>query len=114
MADATVFISSDWVIMNRLRRTAPEIPRAYLVETADGFADALDRAAIDENAMLDIEIGLALAHPELVREARGAGVEVAAWTVDESDQATSALEMGISRITTNQVEKLLAWRFDLT
>jgi glycerophosphoryl diester phosphodiesterase len=114
MAEATVFISSDWVIMNRLRRTAPEIPRAYLVETADSFAGALDRAAIDDHAILDIEIGLALSEPKLVREARGAGVEIAAWTVDESDQATEAMELGITRITTNQVEKLLAWRFGLT
>jgi hypothetical protein len=30
MEEATVFICGDWVIMNRLRRTAPEITRAYL------------------------------------------------------------------------------------
>jgi len=114
MAEATVFISSDWVIMNRLRRTAPEIPRAYLVETADTFSDALDRAAIDDNAILDMEIGLALARPELVREALRAGVEVAVWTVDQEHQAAAAIELGITRITTNQVETLLAWRFDLT
>ena len=114
MADASVFVSSDWVIMNRLRQIAPDIQRAYLVESPENLPEALDRAVVDEGSLLDVEIGAALAAPDGIQEALRGGVEVMAWTVDDLVQASTALEMGISRITTNQVERLLAWRVGLT
>jgi len=113
MADATVFVSSDWVIMNRLRQIAPDIQRAYLVENPENLPEALDRAVVDEGSPLDVEIGAALANPDGIQEALRAGVEVMAWTVDDPTQASTALEMGVSRITTNEVERLLAWRVGL-
>jgi len=113
MSESTVFISSDWVIMNRLRQVAPEITRAYLVEGEEAFPDALDRAVVDEGAVLDLEIGFALAHPERVQEAVATGVEVLAWTVDTQSEASSAVRMGITRLTTNRVDELLTWRLGL-
>lgn len=113
MAEASVFVSADWVIMNRLRKTAPDMIRAYLVEHAHGFTDALDRAAVDEGALLDVEIGVALSNPDRVQEAIQAGVEVMAWTVDDETQASDALALGITRLTTNEVDRLLAWRVGL-
>ena len=41
-------------------------------------------------------------------------VEVMAWTVDEEAEASAAFEMGITRVTTKEVERLLAWRMGLT
>jgi glycerophosphoryl diester phosphodiesterase len=114
MAGSTVFVSSNWMILNRLRRVAPEIQRAYLVESPDNLSEALDRAVVDEGSLLDVEIGVALAHPERIREALRAGVEVMAWTVDDLAEATAALEIGISRLTTNEVGRLLVWRVGLT
>ena len=114
MADATVFLSSDWVIMNRLRSIAPEIQRAYLVETSFTFSEALDRAVVDEGSMLDMEIGVAMENPGGVREALDAGVEVMAWTVDDPAEASAAVQLGITRLTTNEVERLLVWRMGLT
>jgi hypothetical protein len=58
MAESSVLISSDWVVMNRLRKTAPDMIRAYLVEHTDDFAEALDRAAVDHGALLNVEIGV--------------------------------------------------------
>ncbi len=114
MTSAAVFLSSDWVVMNQLRRIAPEIRRAYLVDSPYQFSEALDRAVVDEGSLLDIEIGVALANPEGVQEALGAGVEVMAWTVDDLDQASAAADLGITRLTTNEVERLLVWRMGLT
>jgi glycerophosphoryl diester phosphodiesterase len=108
--ESSVFISSDWVIMNRLQETAPDMVRAYLVDNADGFSDALDRAAVDEGSLLDVEIGVALSNPDRVQEAIQAGVEVMAWTVDDEAQASEAVALGITRLTTNEVERLLSWR----
>ena len=113
MAGSSVLISSDWVVMNRLRKTAPEMIRAYLVEHIDGFAEALDRAAVDDGALLNVEIGVALSNPGRIDEALEAGVEVMAWTVDEEEQASEAMSLGITRLTTNEVERLLTWRFGL-
>ena len=114
MAAATIFMSFDWVILNRMRRIAPEIQRAYLVEGIDNLPEALDRAIVDEGSLLNLEIGMALANPEVVRDALGEGVEVMAWTVDDVAEASAALEMGITRLTTNEVERLLTWRVGLT
>jgi len=113
MAGATVFLSSDWVVLNRLRRIAPEIQRAYVVESPGDLPEALDRAIVNEGPLLDVEIGVALADPRGVQEALRAGVEVMAWTVDDPAEASAALEMGISRLTTDEVERLLAWRVGL-
>ncbi len=110
MAGVTVFLSSDWIILNRLRQMAPEIQRAYLVEEESHFADALDRAVIDEGSMLEVEIGIALDHPELIREAIDLGVECVAWVVDDPEEAARALDLGVTRITTNQVKRLMEWR----
>jgi len=114
MAAATIFMSFDWVILNRLRRIAPEIQRAYLVEAVENLPEALDRVIVDEGSLLNLEIGMALANPEAVQEALNEGVEVMAWTVDEEAEASAAFEMGITRVTTKEVERLLAWRMGLT
>lgn len=113
MAEATVFISSDWVVMNRIREVAPEIQRAYLVESLATFPQALDRAVVDEGSILDLQIGVALANREAIQEAFASGVEVAVWTTDDPAEAAAAFQMGITRVTTNQVEKLLTWRVGL-
>ncbi len=110
LAGSTVFLSADWVVMNRLRQVARDIRRAYLVEDAQLLPEALDRAIVDEGAMLSVEVGMALANPQRIREAVEAGVELVAWTVDEPFRAVQAREHGIHRITTNQVDRLMAWR----
>jgi glycerophosphoryl diester phosphodiesterase len=110
MAEASVFVSSNWVVLNHLRVVAPDIKRAYLVEEADAFPLALDRAVVDEGSLLSLEIGLSLENPGGVREALDNEVEVVTWTVDDPETAASAMALGIHRITTNEVTKLLKAR----
>lgn len=110
MAEATIFVSSDWVIMNHLRKVAPEIRRAYLVDRKDAFSEALDRSVVDEDSLLSLEIGLCFQDPGAVREARETGVEIVTWTVNDPEAASQALSMGIRRFTTDKLEVLLAWR----
>ncbi len=110
MADSTVFTSSDWAIMDRLRRVAPEIKRSYLAEGLDTLKDALDRAVLDEGALLSLGFDVVLANPSTMEEAMREGVEVMTWTVNESAVATEVAGVGVSRIVTDEVEELLAWR----
>ncbi len=113
MAEECVFLSGDWVVLNRLRSVAPGLHRAYLVGDESTLQQALDRAVIDEGSLLDVEAGVALARPDAIQEALAEGVEVMTWTVDEVHVAAQAWEAGITRITSNEVEKLLAWRASL-
>jgi len=109
MSEVTIFVSPDWVVMNRLKQVAPEIRRAYLTGDTESFPEALDRAVLDEGSFLSVEIGLALDHPDWIQEAHQAGVELVTWTVDDPAQADQARAVGIQRITTNQVARLLDW-----
>jgi glycerophosphoryl diester phosphodiesterase len=110
MAEPTCFVTSDWVVMNHLRKVAPDIGRAYLVEGSEAFPEALDRSAVDEGSMLSMEIGFCLNAPDSVLEAQESGVEVVTWTVNNPSEAARALAMGIRRVTTDEVERLLEWK----
>jgi len=110
MADSTVFVSSNWSILNRLRGVAPEIMRGYTVEEAATLSSAMERAAADPGSLLSIEVGVALADPERIRGAVEKGMELMTWTVDDPEQAQMALDLGVSHIVSNEVESLLAWR----
>jgi len=114
MEEGSIFVSPDWVVMNRLKHMAPEIRRAYLVDAAEKLPEALDRAVGDEGAMLSLEIGLCLGQEDRVREAMGSGVELVTWTVNQAREASGALAIGIRRITTDEVEDLLAWKEELS
>lgn len=112
-AHATVFVSSDWIILNRLKQVAPEIRRAYLAESLDTFESALDRAVVDDGALLSLEVGLGLEHQEKIREVLESGVELMTWTVNDVETAEASRMAGILRITTDEVEVLLSWRNSL-
>lgn len=107
LAEATIFLSSDWVILNRLKFVSPEIRRGYVVDDPARVSEALNLAAVDNGALLDLEVGLVLADPGIVQEALSAGVEVGVWTVDRLSDAETVIEMGVTRLTTNELELIL-------
>jgi glycerophosphoryl diester phosphodiesterase len=113
MAEVTVFVSSDWVILNRLKQSAPEIQRAYLAGDLASFPEALDRAVVDEGSFMSVEVDLALGNAQGIKDALGSGVELVTWTVNDPSVAQRALEAGIRRFTTDEVTALLAWRNSL-
>jgi glycerophosphoryl diester phosphodiesterase len=51
--------------------------------------------------------------PDVVAQASGDGIDLAVWTVDDVSDARRILDAGVRRITTNQVEHLLAWKRSL-
>jgi glycerophosphoryl diester phosphodiesterase len=113
MADRTVFISMDWEALGRLRARDARLRIGYIVEKAERASEGIERAADDPLALLDFKASLLLADPALARGARDACVDVAVWTVDDPDQATALLALGVRRITTNRVAELPAWRTGL-
>lgn len=109
LLDRTIFMSDDWIVVNRLRHSAPNTELGYLVSSPDRFQNALDRAVLDENAFLNIQLGMALEEPSLVTAAVEDGVRVGIWTVNDVVSAQAMYEAGATRFTTNQVEMLGEW-----
>lgn len=114
MGEVSVFVSADRAVLARLRQVAPEIRRAYLVNGVGELNEALRHSREDEGSFLSLEIQLCLRNPDQVREARRTGVDLVTWTVNEEEQASRALAIGIRRVTTDEVERLIAWRSSST
>ena len=110
LLDRTVFISMDWNALDGVRRIAPEALVGYIVEKRGRAADAIERAAGDDHALLDFDARILLKHPTLATRARAARIPLATWTVDSLEDASRLLDMGVPRITTNRVADLVAWK----
>jgi len=112
--DCTVFIAIDWDLLERVRARAPEAAIGYIVTKRRHATDALARAAGDPAALVDFDKGIPLRDPGIPARAREAGIEMAAWTVDDTGDADRLLALGIPRITTNQVARMVAWKAGLS
>jgi len=108
-----VFISMDWVALERIRRHAPDAMIGYIVEERRRTDGAIARARGDSRALIDFDARILLRDPSHAARAVDAGIALAAWTVDRVDVAERLRSMGVPRITTNQVETLVAWKESL-
>lgn len=109
MIETTTFISMDYEALEVIRAQDSSVGVGYIVETEERLRTALSHAAADAHSLLDLDYRIALSHPEFVREASERGVPIVVWTVDDPKQADRLRQLGVSGITTNQVEALLDW-----
>ena len=110
MEARTVFISMDWHALDLMRAQHPTLKVGYIVERASQAEAAIARAAGDPHALLDVKAALLLREPALAARAVALGIPLACWTIDDPADATRLLDLGVSRITTNQVAALVAWK----
>jgi glycerophosphoryl diester phosphodiesterase len=108
--ERTVFIALNWTLLDRMRSQDASLRIGYVVEDAQSAEEALRRATGDTSALIDFKAQLLFDDPSLASRARDAGIELAAWTVDDPSDASRLLQMGVPRITTNEVEALLGWK----
>jgi glycerophosphoryl diester phosphodiesterase len=113
MLEATVFISLDWRTLDRIGGQEPSAQLGYIVERAEQFEEALRKAFERPGSILDLDHRLVLTDPLLPARARARGVETAVWTVNDVGEAGKLIEAGVTRLTTDQVEALVAWRSSL-
>jgi glycerophosphoryl diester phosphodiesterase len=106
-ADACVVISLDWDLLRGIRRADPGLAIGYVVERTARFEPALADARAQGNAIIACDYNILLKNPALVHRARELGVELGVWTVDHVDAAQRLIELGVLRLTTNDVAPLL-------
>ena len=109
---STVFISMEWEILDGVREAEPHALVGYIVEKRSRGEAALERARGDERALLDFDARILVRDARWAELARAASVPLATWTVDSTEDASTLLEMGVPRITTNRVRRLVAWKRD--
>jgi glycerophosphoryl diester phosphodiesterase len=106
----TVFLSMDWHALDLMRAHRPTLNIGYIVEKASRADGAFARAEGDPHALLDFKAALLLRKPALAARAATLGIPLAAWTLDSPEEATRLFDLGVSRITTNEVAALVAWK----
>ena len=114
-ADACSFISMDWEALEAVRDASGALQVGYIAETPERWGPALERAAAvieaegeADRALVDCDYRLLLRTPGRVAAARARGVDLVVWTVDDPEDARRLVELGVTRLTTNEVETVRA------
>lgn len=111
LVDRVRFISLDAGIVDRIAGRDREIAVGWVVDDPEAAAAAIEKAgALGGRGMVDFDRRLVLEDPSLVTRTRDAGAEVAVWTVDDPGEADALFDAGVRRFTTNEVERVGAWR----
>lgn len=94
-----------------LARSAPEIPRALLLEVLPPGREAELGARLRRTGAAGCNLGEGLlsTDPGLVRVLHGWGLHVSAWTLDAEYQWRAARDAGVDAIITNRPDSLAAW-----
>lgn len=108
--DRIVFISLDWITLDRVSGQAPGHPIGFIVDAEEQIDPAATRARGHGEAFVDANVDLLLGAPHLIAPLVDEGIEVGVWTVNEPETAQRLLGMGVTRFTTNEVEQLVRWR----
>ena len=113
LTDRTTVMAFDWAILERLRALSAPFRLTGLLshreaERLGGVGPAVVRVrALGAD---DLGIERTLLTPEAVRAARGAGLSIGVWTVNEPEEIRRALDAGVDYVTTDQPDLALRLR----
>lgn len=113
MLDRVTFISMNWTLLDRMRGQQSDLAIGYIVDEPGKIEESLQRAAGDPHSLVDLRADFLVQDPGIPLRARGDGIDLAVWTVNDPADAQRVLDAGVRRITTNEVEALLAWKRSL-
>jgi glycerophosphoryl diester phosphodiesterase len=113
MLGDVIFISMNWTLLDRMRGQLPTLAIGYVVEEQARLEEAIQRSRGDAAAMVDVRADVLAASTAELARLHDQGTKVGAWTVDEPAEAARLLGLGVRRVTTNQVDALLAWKRSL-
>lgn len=107
--DRTTLLSLDEDLLSDVRQRDPHLSLGRVVAAAHDLEPAARWVEEDGRSVLDPDRRLLIANPDHTRRLVERGVPLVTWTVDRPSQAETLRQLGISRITTNQVSRLLSW-----
>jgi glycerophosphoryl diester phosphodiesterase len=110
MLSDVLFISMNWTLLDRMRGQEPGLSVGYIVDEVNKVEEAVQRATGDPASLVDFRADLLTSDPSLARRCLDLGIELAVWTVNDAAEASRLLGLGVRRVTTNEVEALLAWK----
>jgi glycerophosphoryl diester phosphodiesterase len=105
---AITVLAFDWTWLRVLRTFDPALAAGFSVEDAAHFDAALGQAASFGNAVVSPAYRLLVERPDRIEAARGAGVELVAWTVNDAEAAKLLVGLGVGRLITDDVALLRA------
>ena len=97
-------ISLDWDVLERVRAHERDVLLGLVFDDDRLFDSAIDLARGDGRTLLDPDHRLLLARPDRARECHEAGLDLACWTVNDPKAARRLVDMGVTRLTTNEVD----------
>lgn len=97
-------ISLDWDVLERVRARDARVTLGLVFDDDRQFDAAIELAKADGRTLIDPDHRLLLANPRRARQAHDAGIDVACWTVNDPDAARALVAMGVTRLTTNEVD----------
>lgn len=104
---ATVALHSfDHAAIERVSRTAPEIPRGVLLDRAVSNPIQAMRRAVERTGARDVWPHWSLASADLVRAANDLGARVIVWTVNTAEKAKHMRSVGVTGICSDDVRIL--------
>ena len=103
----------NWTLLDRMRGQEPGLSVGYIVDEGGKVDEAVQRATADAASLVDFRADLLTSDPARAQQCLDHGIDMAVWTVDDPAEASRLLELGVRRITTNEVEALLAWKGSL-
>lgn len=102
MADRPpILVSSfDFEVIERVKAVAPDVPTGYLVLGVDEPHDAIARCI--DGGHQAVHPWDPMVDPDVVERARGAGVELNVWTVDDPERIALLAEWKVDGVVTNR------------
>jgi glycerophosphoryl diester phosphodiesterase len=113
LADRTTVMAFDWAILERLRAlTAPFRLTGLLSHRGAERLGGVEPAAARVRALGADDLGIerTLLTPAAVDAARGAGLSIGVWTVNEPEELRRTLAAGVDYVTTDQPDLALRLR----
>jgi glycerophosphoryl diester phosphodiesterase len=113
LVSRSTVMAFDWPTLERLRRQAPALRLTGLLsqrgaDRLGGVPAAVSR--LRELGANDLGIERTLLSPAAVAAARGAGLTIGVWTVNDPEELDRALAAGVDYVTTDRPDLALARR----
>ncbi|MBO9608249.1 MAG: hypothetical protein J7639_19985 [Paenibacillaceae bacterium] len=105
-ADHTVVSSFHYEDFVQVRQVSSAIRIAYLCDSAESCRSSIRAARDDKHAMIHASYRVLLADPSIAEAARKSGVDVAAWTVNDTTVEQALIKQRVRTFITDEPVKL--------